>query len=81
MATKAVELCFLIEEKRVGKFYQLATPAHRVRANLKIFLKILFRQTGNIYSGKKKDYPRAVDRNRIKRQIKMLLLKPIKRSI
>ena len=45
-----------------------------MRANLKIFLKSLNSvKPGTFIVVRKKDYPRAVDRNKIKRQIKNAL--------
>ena len=45
-----------------------------MRANLKIFFKKSYSVKPGIYIVvRKKDYPRAVDRNRIKRQIKNAL--------
>ncbi len=45
-----------------------------MRANLKIFLKKSYSVKPGIFIVvRKKDYPRAVDRNRIKRQIKNAL--------
>ena len=45
-----------------------------MRANLKIFFKKSYSiKPGTFIVVRKKDYPRAVDRNRIKRQIKSAL--------
>ena len=50
-----------------------------MRANLKIFLKKSFSIKPGIFIViRKKDYPRAVDRNRIKRQIKNALAQTYK---
>ena len=50
-----------------------------MRANLKIFFKKSFSVKPGIFIVvRKKDYPRAVDRNRIKRQIKNALVQTYK---
>tara|TARA_B100001989_G_C24468805_1_gene428111 strand:+ start:680 stop:940 length:261 start_codon:yes stop_codon:yes gene_type:complete len=50
-----------------------------VRANLKIFFKKSYSVKPGIFIVvRKKDYPRAVDRNRIKRQIKNALAQTYK---
>tara|TARA_B100000287_G_scaffold374082_1_gene373666 strand:- start:98 stop:358 length:261 start_codon:yes stop_codon:yes gene_type:complete len=50
-----------------------------VRANLKIFFKKSYSVKPGIFIVvRKKDYPRAVDRNRIKRQIKSALAQTYK---
>tara|TARA_A100001015_G_scaffold61669_1_gene67939 strand:- start:93 stop:353 length:261 start_codon:yes stop_codon:yes gene_type:complete len=50
-----------------------------VRANLKIFFKKSYSvKPGTFIVVRKKDYPRAVDRNKIKRQIKSALAQTYK---
>ena len=50
-----------------------------MRANLKIFFKKSYSVKPGIFIVvRKKDYPRAVDRNRIKRQIKNALVQTYK---
>ena len=50
-----------------------------VRANLKIFFKKSYSvKPGTFIVVRKKDYPRAVDRNKIKRQIKNALAQTYK---
>ena len=50
-----------------------------VRANLKIFFKRSYSvKPGTFIVVRKKDYPRAVDRNKIKRQIKNALAQTYK---
>ena len=50
-----------------------------MRANLKIFFKKSYSvKTGTFIVVRKKDYPRAVDRNKIKRQIKNALAQTYK---
>lgn len=50
-----------------------------MRANLKIFFKKSYSmKSGTFIVVRKKDYPRAVDRNRIKRQIKSALAQTYK---
>ena len=75
MATKAGRAVLSNRRKKGRKVLSAQQHhAHRVRANLKIF----FKQPNSVKPGvfivvRKKDYPRAVDRNRIKRQIKNAL--------
>ena len=52
-----------------------------MRANLKIFFKKSYSvKPGTFIVVRKKDYPRAVDRNKIKRQIKNALAQTHKRG-
>ena len=52
-----------------------------MRANLKIFFKESCSVKPRVFIVvRKKDYPRAVDRNRIKRQIKSVLAQALKKD-